>query len=334
MKRSKALPAALLALLLAGLAACGTLAEQDAGPEAAEGDRLVGAYVTWEKPDLLDVGAYVADHGAASGVMAGDLSSYQGRLYAEETSLAGGGTDYVFRDIEGVAVFFYSCGYGEGEERRTVVGMQNTGASDVYCLARNSEGVGYAGGSALDGPARYHGQGLSDSGSAACGLELSATIYASPPDGHIEMYVNPVYQDALGSIYLTAGQSLSGAMRGGERLTRTITSTRSVRGEDGSQTEETSYVEIRLEAIDPPLSARLLFMDADSAVISQLELELGAMPEEISPPAGTAYIVAETRRASGELTRSFSERGDDSLELLVTLPGELWQLRGIPIDWD
>lgn len=273
MKRNKWLAVVLSALLAASLCGC-RLARPDAG-EAAESDRLIGAFVTYEYLDLFDFDAYFADH--AGELMNGkelstaETAAYSGRLYATKRADANGSVEYVFEGLKGSGLFLFSYEAEYGS---------------VFSAGGNSDG----------GVSEAH-VSIGDASS------VEGTLYLVPRD-RIGVYINPVYQSADGRVYLTAGSGFttdSASDWPGQFYSQTMEEKWSTT-ENGETTEKRFSVIIHLATMFAPQTIVVLQMAEDGGIVSRKEYAPDALPESIKPEAGTAYLIVETHSAKSDGT--------------------------------
>ena len=285
MKR-KILTVICCAMLLSILSGC-MLAKEDKGADAnAFGDRLIGVLVTTEHLDLFDIESYIRDNlrGFQGGVTSpsGNEQQYQGRLYAtltartltsEETGETMEIEEYVFEGIEGIAFF-----------APTIV---DTEAGTTYRSSMSDEGIsnGHVG--------FFHGDDEQR-------VTMEGTIFVVPAT-YIVYYINPVYQSADGSVYVTTGSgiSTSGVQSEGSVMSQTLSDTRTVT-ENGRASTDSASITIGISAMYAPETIVVLQMDKDSRVIDRVEYVPGTLPETVTLEAGTDYIIVETHRRNYE----------------------------------
>lgn len=310
--KNKIIACILTLALLLSLCGC-QLALPEEGD--AQRDRLIGCFVTTEHIDLFDFEAYLDDNlnklSAGGNITPdGDTSKYQGRIYAElyeEKYTDSEGVEhstynYRFADLEGIAYFAPRISEEEGEEYVTF--QTGEGLSDVnnHVKSHNED--------------TYY-------------TELSATIYA-PVDSENELtgseicfYMNPVYQAADGSVYLTSGNgSVMNATGAGvvmsTRLSEEYTTT--VNGEEKTGG---GSVEISYETAYVAASLRIIEMDGEGNVLKVSEFAVEELPESYIPESSTEYIITESLDAAGESrTRSIIESEGEHEDIFVPVPSE------------
>lgn len=296
------------------LSLCGCqLALPEGGEENMSRDRLIGCFVTTEHLDLFDFEAYFNDnaHKLVGGevVLDGDSSAYQNRIYAEyyEETLRGedgeshttGG--YRFPDLEGISLFAPTI---TDEDGSYLTSMTDTPVNDVHFGSKSHD----------------YGTGKND----VQGIELEGTVYVPGEGGLVKFYMNPVYQSADGSVYLTAGQGLQydAEMGGAASLLLTDEQTQSVNG--GESTAYTASVKMNFDAVAVPILLRVIEMDAGSSILKTTEIDPAELPDEYEPQTGAAYLLLETVTTGDEgaevVTRSIAGPDDEERNITVFVP--------------
>ena len=248
-------------------------------------DRLVGVVVTTEHLDMFDMEGYLEDNLGA--IMAGknpDQSDYQGRLYAQEEVVHGITEDgkncyttyYNFDHVDGIALLRYTAHtYTEGGEllAEFTTGMTDDGLWDIHF-----------------------------------GMELTeGSVYFPENSGEIMLYVNPVYQDADGKLYLVQGDGMHSADGLGSMsmwYTETQTETR-----DGESSTRKREIKITAEWVPVAEKVVLVQMNAENQIIARQEYTPEELLEELIPEADCAYIILE-QHAGGEVTRRLLQKED------------------------
>lgn len=248
-------------------------------------DRLAGVVVTTEHLDLFDMEGYLGDN--LNAIMAGknpDQSAYQGRLYAQEeveygTTDAGNPcytTYYNFDHVDGIALLWYTT-YTYLEDGSVLAeigtGLNDDGLWDVHFSTELTEG----------------------------------TVYF-PENGEMMVFLNPVYQDSEGKLYLVAGQGMHGDAYLGEmsmNYTEKLTET-----ENGE--EVTRNREFKITAKGVPISDRVVFvqMDSNNQIILRQEFAPEDLPEELIPEENCAYMILE-QHAGDKVTREMLQKDRD-----------------------
>lgn len=238
-------------------------------------DRMIGVFVTEEHLDLFDMEAYLEDNLNAimkgSGEISGDTSKYSGRIYAVPSGYQEDGTpngDYTFEGLEGYAYFVPLV---EMENVKTHVPNADSCFTDIR--------VGN----------HVKGDNVTES-------TVEATMYVVDDLGDYHYYLNPVYQDENGNVYLMAGTGLASNELGtmsqymDSELKTTI---------DGVETTQRYSVKITYQGVPRPETIVVLQMDVDSNVLSREEYQPGELPQQLDPVDGAEYIVLETHNAAG-----------------------------------
>ena len=302
--KHKQIFASCLALLLLLLTGC-QLACEDGG-ENANGDRLIGVFVTAEYLDLFDMEAYLNDNinkmsGGGGITMDGASDKYQGRLYAtlatetltdEETGKTIDLQEYVFESMDGIAYFAATVPATEDAEGFT------TSGSDAAIS---------------DGHMSLHYGDDEDK------TALEGTIYLSPGHAGYTQYINPVYQSADGSVYATTGSgfSVDGVQDEGSVYSQTLEETKTIT-ENGSAKSVSISIKLSLATMLPPQKIVLLQMDADSTVLARTEYVPGTLPDTLIVEPDAHYIILEThkqdRQGNAKVSRSLYDQSDESLE--------------------
>lgn len=295
MKQIK-LTSILLALLLL-LTGC-QLARPDVGA-VQSGDRLIGVLVTKEYLDLFDVEAYFQDH--TSELLKGgdhvveDTQPYEGRIYATMTMEAlpdgDGGTmehpKYAFEGVDGSFYFVFSVSEEDGPG---------------YTATQSGEEIS-------DGQTSLF---YSDQEEA---MELEATIYYAPQVGEevTGFYFNPVYQTADGRVYVMSGSGTSTSVDGaGVSFSHTL-SEENTQTENGVSKIWRTSVKVTVESVDPPERITVLQMGEDHRILSEISYEPGTLPETMTLPGETAYLIVETI-SGGSVNRELVDRDAENLE--------------------
>lgn len=287
---TKKLTALLLAAALFALCGC-SLAQPEAGSDDADRPVLVGMYITSEYLDLFDMEAYLNDNlndRIAGKNVATDGEEYQGRIYARRVD-DGQYVDYVFDGIDGIPYFWYSF-ERDGEPA-------NAAAGDGAITDANSHFIS------------------TDDGEK---VELSGTLYvAASTDGSSTYYFNPVYQEADGDVFLTAGNGMmTNTDAEGAMTTTTLSDSVTVTENGVTQTRGTK-VALSVATMYAPEAVTVIQMAEDSSIIRWDEYISGSLPETLTPHSRCAYIIVETlsRDPNGgeHITRQLFSPEDETL---------------------
>lgn len=233
-------------------------------------DKLIGAFITEEHLDLFDMEAYLNDN--LDSIMSGkelgpgEQAQYEGRIYATPAGYLENGLPdghFTFEGLEGYAYFTPTVEHPEGET--TVVN-----ADSCFSDIKNN----------------YHSvdNNLQE-------ISTEATLYVADDVGHVAFFMNPVYQDDSGNVYLMAGTGISSDMVGS--MSQSMDMERKVTIDDVETTEKYA-IKITYKGIPRPERIAVLQMDAESRVLSREEYLPGQLPEQIDPVEGADYIILET----------------------------------------
>ncbi len=257
-----------LCLLLGG---CSLAREDDIPISDASQDRLIGAYITREGLDLFDIEAYLNDHLSEvlkGGEIQGDTSAYEGRIYAERTG-EGWEAEYTFPDLGGYAMF---CPTFQSEDLK-----------ENYTSSFVDSGI-----SDLKMGRVYVDDSLQE-------MDLEGTVYLADDLGHVIYYLNPVFQDDQGRVYLLAGNSMGFDLMGTATLNSSNEVTTTV---NGVETTIRGSVRVTFQGVPRPEKIVILQMDGNNDILSREEYAPGTVPEEITPLEDTAYFLVETHTQS------------------------------------
>lgn len=262
MKNKILIIATVLALMLC-LCSC-QLALED-GAQVREGDRLIGAFITREYLDLLDFEAYISDNIGDitdGGEVSGDMTKYQGRIYATQTEVDGV-RQYLFPDVEGMALYAPNM---MGEREAVHVSLQ----SDLF-------NANFSYGDRID---------------IVGTLFAAAGEYESEPG--VVFYINPVYQSADGSVYLISGTGTStNCLSVGSTMSMSISEEYS-ETRNGETKKTGVSVKCNIEGKNQPTKVVLYQMDSGNKDLSGEEYAPEDVPESLTVLKDAAYILMET----------------------------------------
>ncbi len=264
-------------LFLLSLSSC-QLARED-GMNIHNNDRLVGVYITQEHIDLFDFESYINDNVQTiikgGEITVSDYEQYSSRIYAElksielideETGEKFESLEYEFKGLGGIPFFIATISQPDGVNYSTT--FSDGKVSDAHLSVGND--------TTLDG-----------------------TIYIAPNETDNHIYVNPVFQNSDGQIYLTSGDgmSFSGDLGEGAVYSTTLDEKHMVT-ENGETTEESFKVTVNFAIKYPPTKVTIVQMGSENIPISQKEYSPAALPEkmEINPEA--EYVIVETQSSS------------------------------------
>lgn len=275
-------------------------------------DRLVGVVVTTEHLDLFDIEAYLKDNpqDLLDGEIGGDTSAYQNRIYAQEEvqhSTTEDGvpcttTYYNFDHMDGLYLLDY----------RTQTILEDGSVLADTMVGDCSDGI------------------LSV---AYRGDSMEGTIYVPVGTEEASFFINPVYQDSEGRLYLVAGTGVSHENPGDTQwsMWQTIDAeyTETIDGETTTQKQE---VKIIMETTAVPDRVAIIQMSGENAVLDRQEYIPEEMPETMIPVEGCAYILVE-EYTGGELKRTMLEPGDRSIMVFVRTEKGYCTAAGTEILW-
>lgn len=260
------------------------------------GDRLIGAFVTTEYLDLFDIEAYLnANAGKLAGggniaIGPGEGQEYQGRIYAElveKTMTREDGTErrykeYVFTELEG----FY--GYCPTMRREATEDMEEHDYID------NISGSGME--------IHLHSKHIDGRSE----MEIKGTLHIAVGSGDRAFYVNPVFQDNEGRVYLTSGHGMQVSSNSPEtagelwHVNHSSTHTETV---DGESVSSTNSVEITLKLVHPTEVVSIAVMDKGHKLLKSYSYPTEFAPEELklfSIP-GAEYLIMESVGEDGKV---------------------------------
>ncbi len=272
-------------VLFAAFALTGCQLAREEGGESQ--DRLIGVFLTTSH---LELGSAIA------------TDRPQDRLYAtletrsltdEATGAASILEEYVFQDIEGISFLAATVPATEDTESYT-------------CTSSD--------GAISDGDVAFHYKGSEDK------LTLEGTVYVAPSHAGVIWYINPVYQSTDGSVYATAGNSISfsGDSSGEGVLYATTLEETTTITENGKAKSATTAVKISLATMYPPEQVAVIQMGPGYNLLASTEYAPTEVPHTFAPLADTQFIVVEEigRNSDGGLSvsRALYGKNDNSME--------------------
>lgn len=316
MKKSSFVMAIILVCAFALGASGFSIAEKQ--PDTVEKGRLIGAVVTFEHLDLFDFEGYFNDNASAV-LNGGEINTmdyrYQGRIYATRTDeilkMDDGServrAEFEFEGIDGIMLM--SPTVGEGDDA-TVSTSADEGMNDIHS-----------------------GIHVTDAGT---GITIKGRIYYAIGKGNRTFYVNPVYQQEDGSVYVTSGSAIycegDPDLAGGESsLKRSEKESTTVNGVEQAGVE--NKVEVFFEGRFVPVSIKVMEMDAESSIVEEMDYFPGKLPEEITPNAKTEYIIVETQNDDGSVSRELFDKEDTVLSGFMELDNGILQRQQCSLKW-
>ena len=317
--------AILIALcILAAVISGFQLKKPDDENKSTLGDRLIGTLITTEGLNTFDMEAYLNENireivkGENQTVEIEDKQDYNNKIYAcqvtEEDTTEDGEKithrEYVFDDINGYWIFDAKIPATETEESYT-------------CLC--SEG----GLSNIQSKVHHTDNGVEE-------LELIADIYYSFEKWGTVFYMNPVYQEADGDIYVVEGMghsvtgdkgSIGSDSKGSQTLTDKITV-----NENGEETVYQSKITINYIPVYVPVKTEFVFMNDDNKAISASEFNTHQVPSELSVPKGTKYVIILQKSEEGTETDVVG-KGTEYAEFLFEENQGICSLGSVTLKW-
>ena len=176
-------------------------------------------------------------------------------------------TEYHFGDVSGLRLICFVAPEDDGEGSNIISNVDD-GISDVD----------------FD---------LSEDGTS---IKMDATIHFVPEQNEELFFYNPVLRADSGQVFAVPGDfmAISTAMNPpGSAVGQTVRDERK-HTENGTETIDTTTVNIQIKTVREPLEIRLLQFSANHEPLESAEYKPGALPEKIIPLAGTEYILLET----------------------------------------
>lgn len=240
-----------------------SLAVPDAGPESGS-SRLIGALITMEYLDLSDADASFED-----------LQKQQ-KLYADidkNGSKRPSDWEISFPDTDGICFFapLWTDEYGESMR------------AGIYDSRVDGKNIQF---------------GSSDTERT---LDLNGILYVTPkPDGKAGFYLNPVYQETGGKIYVMSGTgcTMQTDCEVAEGEQSALTSVVSITDEDGRKLTEKANVALQLSVMYRPVQVTVCQMDQEHRVLEKKSYHPQDVPEALSVRKETAYLLTEIQKES------------------------------------
>ena len=284
----------LLLIVCVMLTGCRLATEEVYNDGMVNHDELVGMVVTTEYLDLFDIEAFLKDNPQALKGGEIDTAGYQGRIYAQaeiqESTTEDGvpctTTYYNFDHVDGMALLYYHT--------QTVLEDGSVLADTVV-------------GDCSDGILRV----------AYRGDLIEGTIYVPVGEDACVFFLNPVYQDEDGRVYLVAGTGIAHENPGDaiwsmwqnivEEYTETV---------DGETTTRSREVKIIIQATRVTDRLAVIQMSGENFVLDRKEYLPEELPETLTPVEGCAYILVE-EYAGENLKRTMIEPDERHISVFV-----------------
>jgi len=302
------------------------LAREDLA-ETRGSDRLIGVFITREHLDLFDMERYLNDniHKIAKGgsiAIDGDISKYEGRLYAEivtrtltnpETGKSFEITEFSFEGIDGIP-YFCATKPPNGYENDFTINGSDEAISDGFSrtLFNDEEDR----------------------------IELEGTIYFGAfRNSRTSFFMNPIYQGQDGRIYVVSntGTIMAGDQSEGTAFTQTIESTTTVT-ENGKSKTHHALIRMSFVAVNPPRQVIVLQMDEDSNILSREAYTPGQMPGTLTPESNAAYLIVETHKQDQDgnrvVSRALYDESHKHLETLYCKPDGICVKQFTELNWN
>ena len=324
MMKIKYITALILAVVLVVSISGFKLKNTDSAKETSSGDRLIGTVITTESLNTFDVEAYLNDNidevvkSAKKGEeveVESNGKEYNNRIYGRLETIETKNEDgemvshkeYVFDDIDGFWIFDATIPATETEESYTCLCVDG-GISNISSAIHNDNGE------------------LTE-------LSLTADIYYSYEMWGTVFYMNPVYQESDGDIYVVegTGHSVTGDKgsvgSGSQTFSDSIKTT-----ENGEETTFKSTVTINYIPVYVPTEISFIFMNDDNKAISELTFKPDEVPDEIKAPEGAEYVLLQQKSEEGSDIETIG-RGEETAEHLFEEEDGICSLRAVTLKW-
>ncbi len=276
MMKNKFIALGLALCLSLGLCGCQLALPENSG----ERDKLIGAFVTVDHVDTISL-----DIGPAGKLETGHEPIYA--EYYEETYENDYGetvytSNYRFTELEGISCFMPYITEENGEIYNTI---------QIDALVQNVD------------------RELKTVNDDKQLNSVSGELYV-PEGSYIKFFLNPVYQKADGSVYLTGGQGAQGD--GGEMG---LTLSENTKTEIGGKSIEYGFsVEVWVKERPLIERVRLVEMGEKNEILRVSEFSPAELPESFETVEGTVCVVQENFYTDGE--------GEQKVERLALSPDE------------
>lgn len=240
-----------------------SLAIPDAGPQSGS-SRLIGAFITMEYLDLSDTDTSLKD------------MQKQQKLYADidkNGSKRPSDWEISFPDTDGICFFAPLWTDENGENMRGGIYDSRVGEKSIHFGTSGTEET----------------------------LDLNGTIYVTPKaDGKAGYYLNPVYQETGGRIYVVSGTgcTMQADCEIAEGEQSALTSVVSITDEDGRKLTEKANVTLQLSVMYRPVQITVCQMDQKHRLLEKKSYRPEEVPETLSARKETAYLLTEIQKES------------------------------------
>ena len=287
---------ALLLIACIMLAGCRLATDEVNEDGLVNQDRLVGVVVTMEHLDLFDIEAFLKDNPQA--LKGGEInpvgSEYQNRIYAQEEIEHSATEDgvpcttvyYNFDHVDGLALLNY----------RTQTILEDGSVLADTVVGDGSDGI-------MD--VAYRGD------------LIEGTIYVPVGTSQCAFFLNPVYQDSEGRLYLVGGTGISHQNPGDAiwSMMQNIVS-ESTETADGASVTRKQEVKITVQATEVADRIAIVQMSGENSLLDRQEFTPEDLPETLTPVEGCAYILVE-EYVGGELKRTMVEPDESYISVFV-----------------
>lgn len=253
------------------------LADPQASEDSIE-DRMVGVLITTDSLDLFDFESYFNEN--ANKILKGNQiinsGAYDGRIYAtlEDELLTNVKKDktvinqkFVFNDIDGFSYFTAKIKDENGD-------YTSTHADDAIAVGKTHF--------------KYTDDGID--------VELEGTIYVTPTRQNYIFYMNPVYQNENGDVYVMEGSAISGNMdMEGTVFSQTLESSYIVT-ENGKTKTDTITIRTSISVLYEPVNIEIIEFDKNNEIVEIHKYTAGEMPKTIKSQTETEYIFVITEK--------------------------------------
>ena len=324
MMKIKYITALILAVVLVVSISGFKLKNTDSAKETSSGDRLIGAVITTESLNTFDMEAYLDDNigdVVKSSQKGKDLqienngTDYNNRIYARMETIETKNEDgeivshkeYVFDDMDGFWIFDAKIPATETEESYTCLCVDG-GVSNISSAIHNNDGE------------------LAE-------LSLTADIYYSFEKWGTVFYMNPVYQESDGDVYVVEGMghSVTGDKDSGGSGSQTLSDSIET-SENDEETTFKSTITINYIPVCVPTEISFIFMNDDNKAISELSFKPDEVPDEIKAPEGAEYVLVQQKSKEGSDIETIG-RGEETAEHLFEEEDGICSLRAATLKW-